>query len=390
MLRCPLPDQGRTADVKNAGTARDTQGTLKEFHPAGAEVSKGALQKGRVGHVRWLATIMIAVLIGCSSKKEHGRSAAEAAPAPKLVLSRSPPATEEEPEEYTIVVAHHVVFHESSGIDLRAEWLQGRLYPTRKGIPPSLDDASSFKVTVEEGRTEISMRGLTTALIQATSRQSTLTNIRLSSAGPQKIRINATLHKVVALPVQIDGDIDATADGRIRIKVTGLKVIKMPMKGLLRLLSIRPADLVHVESAKGIEMNGDEVYLRTDALLPAPHKSGHLTDVHFTGEGNLEERYGRHNTELPSPDNWNPGPLHNFMRLSGGTIRFGKLTMNPTDLVLIDTSPGDWFHFDLLRYQSQLVRGNMQMTESGGLRVFVPDSTKVPKAGTAARPEPHR
>ncbi len=60
------------------------------------------------------------------------------------------------------------------------------------------------------------------------------------------------------------------------------------------------------------------------------------------------------------------------MRLSGGTIRFGKLTMDNTDLVLIDASRGEWFDFDLSRYQDQMVKGQMHMTPRGGLQVFLP------------------
>ena len=331
---------------------------------------------------RPLALVCAFLLVDCSSN-QSSRSTLPREPQTSEAFSNGTTAVKggdaskvgdasPETSPYTIVTAHHVMFHERSGLNLKAEWLEGRLYPTRSGVIPTLDDASSFLVEIEEGKMSMTTDELCSILVTRVLTGSRLSDVRLSPRGPHEIQINAILHKLVPLPVQLTGDIGATPDGRIRIDIRSVKVMKMPVKGLLHSLRIQPADLTNVKNSAAVQVDGDSIYLRTEQLLPPPRKLGKVTDVHFTADDRLEEDYGAHSQELPSPDNWKPGKWSNFMRLSGGTIRFGKLTMDNTDLVLIDASRGEWFDFDLSRYQDQMVKGQMHMTPRGGLQVFLP------------------
>jgi hypothetical protein len=59
--------------------------------------------------------------------------------------------------------------------------------------------------------------------------------------------------------------------------------------------------------------------------------------------------------------------------LKGGTLDFGKLSMHPVDLTLIDASSDVWFDLDLVNYQAQLVNGYSRMTSQQGLEIFMPD-----------------
>jgi hypothetical protein len=63
----------------------------------------------------------------------------------------------------------------------------------------------------------------------------------------------------------------------------------------------------------------------------------------------------------------------NFLRLSDGTIDFGKLTMHHVDLIMVDLSDDAWFDLDLNNYQNQLVSGYTRMTPEAGLQIFMPD-----------------
>jgi hypothetical protein len=67
----------------------------------------------------------------------------------------------------------------------------------------------------------------------------------------------------------------------------------------------------------------------------------------------------------------------NFLRLSGGTIDFGKLTMHQVDLIMIDISKDPWFDLDLANYQEQLVNGYTRMTPQAGLQIFMPDRREI-------------
>ena len=70
---------------------------------------------------------------------------------------------------------------------------------------------------------------------------------------------------------------------------------------------------------------------------------------------------------------------HNFLRLNGGTVDFGKLTMHNADLTLIDASDDPWFDLDLVNYQAQLVRGFTRITPQFGLEMFMPNFDSRPQ-----------
>ena len=86
----------------------------------------------------------------------------------------------------------------------------------------------------------------------------------------------------------------------------------------------------------------------------------------------LEEVYGNAERDVERVEQW-----RNFLRLSGGTIDFGKLTMRHVDLIMIDISKDVWFDLDLNHYQEQLVNGYTRMTPQRGL-IFMPDSSQIP------------
>jgi hypothetical protein len=60
-------------------------------------------------------------------------------------------------------------------------------------------------------------------------------------------------------------------------------------------------------------------------------------------------------------------------------MRFGKLTMNDTDMQLIDADPTDPFDFFPDHYKDQLVAGYSKTTVTGGLLVYMPDYGKISK-----------
>jgi hypothetical protein len=67
------------------------------------------------------------------------------------------------------------------------------------------------------------------------------------------------------------------------------------------------------------------------------------------------------------------------MTLMGGRLRFGKLTMDGTDMVIVDEDPSDPFDFSLDRYQEQLVAGYNRNTAVRGLIVHMPDFADLPR-----------
>jgi hypothetical protein len=66
-------------------------------------------------------------------------------------------------------------------------------------------------------------------------------------------------------------------------------------------------------------------------------------------------------------------------------LRFGKLTMHDTDMILIDMDPQDPFDFYLDYYKDQLVAGYSKTTTTFGLRVYMRDYNKLRKESAASK-----
>jgi hypothetical protein len=157
-------------------------------------------------------------------------------------------------------------------------------------------------------------------------------------------------------------------------------VLKLPVKGLLQSFNVKVGDLVGAKKAEGIQVINDDIYINPERMLPAPAIHGKLTDAHIGSTGDLVSVFGEARPEVVHVSQW-----RNFIRLLGGTVNFGKLTMSNADLLLIDASDDDWFNFDLTRYQEQLVNGRIQMTPEAGLRIFMPDIDKIPRNALNSR-----
>jgi len=122
---------------------------------------------------------------------------------------------------------------------------------------------------------------------------------------------------------------------------------------------------------EGVTVAGNDLVLDTKKLLPAPHIRGNLTAVRVVSP-DIEEVFGNASEDLQRVEEW-----RNFLRLSGGVLDFGKLTMNGVDLIMIDISNDPWFDLDLVNYQAQVSAGYSRMTAQSGLQIFMPDRREV-------------
>jgi len=335
-------------------------------------------------HFMWCCLLLTLVLLSCQAQPQaqpvalaQGRNPrlikrpeAASSPAASTMVSARPTAT--------WVEMHNVLLNEGPTLKLRVRWLRGVMHPTRPDIIPSFDDPDSFWLDIEAGVVGTSIADLAAALNAGLLDGAPLQHVSLAPYGKQ-IKVSGTLHKGIALPLEMIGDLGAAPDGRIRMHIAKLRVLKIPVKGVLDTFHLKAGDLVNPKGAKGVEVAGDDLYFDPEKILPAPRKRGKLTDVRIA-RGNIVEVYGSARPEVMKAKEW-----RNFIRLRGGTLEFGKLTMQDVDLVMIDISSDAWFKFDLAHYQEQLVNGYTRMTPQAGLQIFMPDIDTIPRNETNQR-----
>ncbi len=244
-------------------------------------------------------------------------------------------------------------------------WLRGQMVRTRRDDDPSFDDLESFNLVIANGVLRANIGDIAHFLNSNGAPNSPLKNITLSGDGDQ-ITLHGTLHKIVALPIELVGTISVAPENQIRVRVTKLNLLKIPMKGLLGRFRVTLADFLPAQSLPGVQVTGNDIFFDPIKLLPPPHIRGQLTSVRVVNP-DLEEVYGDAQDEA-HVEQW-----RNFLRLKGGSLDFGKLTMHDVDLIMIDISNDAWFDLDLAHYQDQLVNGYTRITPQAGLQIFMPD-----------------
>jgi hypothetical protein len=275
----------------------------------------------------------------------------------------------------TNVYAHNLLLRKGPNFRFYVRWLKGQLMRSQRDVNPTFDDPESFYLQIKTGVLRANIGDIGNFLNASGMKDSPLSNIKLSGEKDQ-IKLNATLHKGVPLPIEVRGTLAVVEDNKIRLHVTKLNVLKVPMKAFLGKLSISISDLFHSQDMPGIRVAENDIIFDTQKLLPPPHIRGKLTAVRVVLP-DLEEVYGEAADDVSRVEQW-----RNFLRLRGGTIDFGKLTMRHVDLIMIDISKDRWFDLDLVHYQEQLVNGYTRMTPQAGLQIFMPDRREIPRNKT--------
>jgi hypothetical protein len=270
----------------------------------------------------------------------------------------------------TNVYAHNLMLRKGPSFRVYVRWLHGQMARARRNINPTFDDPESFFLDIKTGVLRANIGDINNYLNTNGLANSPLKNVTLSGDG-NRIKLRGTLHKVIPLPIELDGTITAVPDNRIQMHVNKIDVLKIPFKALLGGFHVTISDLFHPQGMPGIEVSGNDIFFDTQKLLPPPHIRGHLTTVRVVNP-DLEEVYGDAQEDVERVEQW-----RNFLRLRGGTIDFGKLTMHQVDLIMIDISKDAWFDLDLANYQDQLVNGYTRMTPQAGLQIFMPDRREV-------------
>jgi hypothetical protein len=281
------------------------------------------------------------------------------------------------------VVMRNVRFRMDEDLALEIKHLDGRLRPARKQpVTAIFDQPDSFTLEIETAEVGITIADLTHLLNTYVfgGEDSPLKNIRVSIEHG-KLKQKGTLNKGVDVPFEFVGRLEATPEGKIRIRPTDVKAAGLPVKGLMDVFGVDVAEVISTRHARGVTITKDDIILDPERMLPPPRIRGRVTTV-FVEPDRIVQVFGKRKP----PDSQRDG---NFMTYRGGTLRFGKLTMHRADLTIGDQDPDDPFDFFLARYQQQLVAGYSKTMHDGGLRVFMPDYGDLSAARRSAAARSH-
>ena len=275
-----------------------------------------------------------------------------------------------------MIYAHNLRLLKGPNFRVYIRWIRGQMLRTHPQVNPSLDDPDSFVLDIQKGVIHANIGDIANYLNASSPSGAPLKNISIQPDGDQ-LKIHGTVHKIVPLPVELTGTLSPTPQGLVQFNVAKINVLKIPLKSVLGSFHVELGDLVHATNVPGITVADNDIIFDTQQLLPAPHIRGQITSVKVSPP-DVEVIYGNAPNDEAKLAQW-----RNFLRLTGGSLDFGKLTMHNVDLTMIDASQDPWFDLDLVNYQYQIVNGTTRMTAQAGLEIFMPESDE--KAAKPAR-----
>ncbi len=332
-----------------------------------------------------LLCALLAVVVGigwlalATARQFHmSRETASSAPPVTGAALAAQPA-----DDPTDIYAHNLLLQQGPSLRVYIPWLRGQLVRRHASVAPSLDLPDSFALSVDRGVLRLQMQDLSRFLNSGTIQNAPFSHVSFDEKSGLLV-MHATVRelKVVPLPVELTGVLTAVGGNRIAFKVQKIHVLKMPLGGLLHTLDLKIGD-VFQSHAPGIVVTGNTVYFNADVLPPPPHIVGQITSVHLIHDTQglaMEAIYNNAGDDPQKEEQW-----RDFLRLQGGTLSFGKLTMRHVDLILIDQNAKDpFFDLDLAHYQTQLVHGITRATPQAGLQIFMPSLDQLPNSEPSA------
>jgi hypothetical protein len=267
------------------------------------------------------------------------------------------------------VQMRNVAFHVDSTAVLAIHYARGALRRTAPAHAPYLDDKRSFVLDLDTARIGISPAALGMVLNRYTFAYpgSPLRKLVIT-IDHGRLRQHGLMH---GISFDVVGELSLTPEGDLRLHPTSIKAVGIKVGGLMKFFGLRLEKLVNTDRARGVRIDRDDFILSPTELLPPPAVAGRLGAVELADDEILQI--------FRPPDGRAAKPLtppvkaENYMFFRGGVLRFGKLTMDDTDLLIVDANQRDPFDFWLDRYNDQLVAGGSRNTRDHGLIVEMPD-----------------
>jgi len=266
----------------------------------------------------------------------------------------------------------NVDLHLTSDIAVHIRHLRGRFIAEGNRQIPNLDDPRSYSVTIDTGEVAVDLESLNAMMTRTLQGHSNVSRLQISIEEDGRLRQKGTVKRGIPVPFDVKARASVTPDGRIRIHSESVKGFGVPVNPLLKAFGLALDDLLKVEPGRGVSVDHNDLLLDATKLLPPPVMHGTITAVRIEHDL-MVQVFGSGAPQSLSP----PATSKNHIYWRGGQLTFGKLTMNDTDLELIDEDPRDPFDFSVDRWQEQLAAGYSKVTLDRGLKAHMVDFNDV-------------
>jgi len=85
-----------------------------------------------------------------------------------------------------------------------------------------------------------------------------------------RLKVKGKLHQKGDIGFETEGQLSATADGKIRLHAEKIRALHLPVKGLMDLFGLDIADLIKNGKVRGVQVEKDDLILDPGEILPPP------------------------------------------------------------------------------------------------------------------------
>ena len=275
-----------------------------------------------------------------------------------------------------------VLFQMEEGIAMHIRRLTGRLVPPPGSDRVDFGRPEGMVLSIDTGEIAVTPASLTRLMNRYvfTGERAPIGDVSVEIAGT-RLRQHGKLRRGPRLPFTIEASVSVAPDGRMRMHPERVQMGGVGVTHLMDLLNLTMEEVVHAKDLHGVEIDGDDVLLDPQRLLPPPPIRGRVRRVRVE-PGALVQTFGG---SPPASILRQPVPPGGYMYFLGSELNFGNLTMHGADMLIWDADPRDSFHFFQRRYMRQLVAGFSETTADQGLRVAMPDYDEAARGAIALR-----
>lgn len=317
--------------------------------------------------------IIVAALAVCSCSPAQATDDRPKDEAPAAATSDIPAP---QPGKQAVEVEmNQVNLHVTDDITLGVHHLRGRFAPAGRAEMPYLDDKNSYTVVIDSGEIALDMPSLNAMMSKTLGDDhSNVEKVKITINEEHQLQQKGVLDKGIPVPFNVKGGIEAMPDGRLRMHAAKVKSGGVPVNPLMKLFSIEMDDLVKVKPGHGITVDGNDLILDPQLLLPPPLIRGKVTAVRVEDTA-IVLSFGSGERVRMSP----LAVSKNYIYWRGAELQFGKLLMTNTDLELVDDDADDPFDFSVEHWNNQLVAGYSKTMANRGLKAHMPDYNDLGK-----------
>jgi hypothetical protein len=280
----------------------------------------------------------------------------------------------------------HPLWMEMRNVDLhvdpknamRIRSLRGQVVPTTAGTIAWLDQPPSFHIRATSGVVALDGEAITALLNEVAFNYpgAPIRNLKVTIENGSVVQ-RGTLRKGVDIPFQMWSVPVLQPDGRLKLHPDRMKIFGVNGTTLMHALGLHLDKMMDLRGARGVSVQGDDLYLEPLRIIPPPTVEGTLTAVRVEGSY-LVQQFARTADDsifgsYVQPDSGS----RNFIYFRGGQLRFGKLTMDDTDLLIHDADERDPLDLYFADYNRQLVAGHTSNLANYGLRTWMVDYGKL-------------